>query len=55
MSIDLTCEILCFYYIYSKLSDITKMMKYKSVKHIAKNMADHSTSKDTQTITNTTP
>ena len=26
------------------------MMKYKGVKHIAKNMADHRASKDTQNI-----
>ena len=31
------------------------MVKYNSLKHITKNMADYRTSKDTQSITDTTP
>ena len=32
-----------YLFIYLKFSDNTYMMKYESLKHIAKNMADHST------------
>ena len=31
------------------------MVKFKSLKHITNNMADHSKSKDTQNISDTTP